>query len=223
MSTDETRLRILSAAGQMFADQGFEATTVRGISKAAQVNLASVNYHFGDKKRLYIETVRQAHQRRAGQVPLPGWSEGVTAATKLTDLVRTLLTRMIGVQGAPWETRLMMREVLRPTEACEEMVEEYFRPLFDAMLGVLDEILPHETPRPRCHQIALSIVGQCLLYRVSGEVVTMLVGKKERSSHYSVDALADHIAHFTLAALGQVPPLSNPTSPKQTPTASVRG
>lgn len=60
--TDEsgTRERILAAAGPLFAKKGFEATGVRAIASAAEVNLAAVNYHFGSKDAL-IEAVSARH------------------------------------------------------------------------------------------------------------------------------------------------------------------
>jgi len=203
MTTTDTRERLVVTAGEIFSEKGFDETTVREICTAAGANVAAVNYYFGDKQQLYLETVRRAHQRRAGQVPLPG-AESSTGhpADRLAELTETLLTRMLGTSAAPWETRLMMREVLQPTAACREMVEDYFRPLFDRFLEVLDEVLPDDTPRHRRHQVAFSIVGQCLLYRTSGEVVALLVGDDERAAHYSVAQLADHISQFTLSALG---------------------
>ena len=76
----EPRERILSAAGQEFALNGFEAATVRDICLAAGVNVAAVNYYFGDKRRLYIESVKHAHEQRVRQVPLPEWAAGTPAA-----------------------------------------------------------------------------------------------------------------------------------------------
>jgi AcrR family transcriptional regulator len=51
-----TKAKILDAAEQLFARQGFSATSLRQITTMAKVNLAAVNYHFGSKEAL-IEAV----------------------------------------------------------------------------------------------------------------------------------------------------------------------
>lgn len=206
---DDTRSRILNSAGPVFAAKGFQATTVREICQKAGVNLASVNYHFGDKERLYIETVKQAHQLRSQQIPLPEWPEGTSTQTKLAGFIRTMMTRMVGVQEAPWQTRLMTREILNPTAACTELVRDYFRPQFDRLLDILDEILPPEMPRYQRNQIGFSIVGQCLFYRVAGDVVSMLVPEDELKDHYASEQLAEHISRVCSASLGLEQPLSS--------------
>lgn len=48
----ETKARILDAAELLFAEHGFKDTSLRTITSKAGVNLASVNYHYGDKKTL---------------------------------------------------------------------------------------------------------------------------------------------------------------------------
>ena len=55
----ETRARILDAAEELFVELGLEATTLRQITGAAQVNLAAVNYHFGSKEALIQEVFRR--------------------------------------------------------------------------------------------------------------------------------------------------------------------
>ncbi|CEO39668.1 TetR/AcrR family transcriptional regulator [Photobacterium kishitanii] len=47
-----TKNRILDAAELLFAEHGFKETSLRAITTAASANLASVNYHYGDKKGL---------------------------------------------------------------------------------------------------------------------------------------------------------------------------
>lgn len=55
----DTRSRILDAAERLFMEHGFEATSMRMITGAAGVNLASVNYHFGGKEALVQEVFRR--------------------------------------------------------------------------------------------------------------------------------------------------------------------
>nr|WP_252724382.1 TetR/AcrR family transcriptional regulator [Vibrio hepatarius] len=47
-----TKDKILDVAEALFAEHGFNDTSLRAITSKAGVNLASVNYHFGDKKTL---------------------------------------------------------------------------------------------------------------------------------------------------------------------------
>ncbi len=47
-----TKNKILDSAELLFADKGFNNTSLREITSQAEVNLAAVNYHFGSKKEL---------------------------------------------------------------------------------------------------------------------------------------------------------------------------
>ncbi len=49
---NSTKEKILDVAEALFAEHGFNDTSLRTITSKAGVNLASVNYHFGDKKTL---------------------------------------------------------------------------------------------------------------------------------------------------------------------------
>lgn len=49
MATMDTTGRILDAAERLFAQQGYDGTSIRQITRQADVNVAAVHYHFGDK------------------------------------------------------------------------------------------------------------------------------------------------------------------------------
>ncbi|HNR49426.1 MAG TPA: TetR family transcriptional regulator [Bacteroidia bacterium] len=48
----DKQIHILEAAEQLFADKGFEGTSVRDIAGKAGVNLAMISYYFGSKENL---------------------------------------------------------------------------------------------------------------------------------------------------------------------------
>lgn len=209
LTAEDPRERLLSAAGREFAEHGYDAATVRDICLKAGVNIAAINYYFGDKRRLYIESVKHAHEQRAAEVPLPE-SSGRPAAERLHDFIDTTLQRMLGFSEQPWQVRLMLREVLQPTEACREMVEDYIRPHFAHLVAILDVVCAGRLPHAELRRVAMSIIGQCFLYRAAGDVVGMLVPADELTSLHAPEALADHITRFALAALGAAAPLAAP-------------
>lgn len=75
MAKLETTDQILDAAEDLFAEQGFAATSLRQITALAEVNLAAVNYHFGSKEELAksvlrrrIEPINAERRRRLDQL-----------------------------------------------------------------------------------------------------------------------------------------------------------
>ena len=54
-----TKDRILGAAEELFAQQGFAGTSLRQVTSLAAVNIAAVNYHFGSKENLVNEVFRR--------------------------------------------------------------------------------------------------------------------------------------------------------------------
>jgi AcrR family transcriptional regulator len=199
VDVDNTRQRIIEAAGEVFARKGFDAATVREICQLGRANLAAINYHFGDKRRLYIEAVKRAHMRRAEQFPLPDWAEGTSPRQKLADFVLTLLRRVISPGDTDWEGALLMREIGSPTSACRELVGDSIRPHFEMLNAIIAELAPDLSPEKR-RLTAFSVVGQCLYYRVAAPVVEMLVDEDEYA-RYQPELLADHITQFTLRGM----------------------
>jgi AcrR family transcriptional regulator len=55
-----TREKLVQAAGHVFSEHGYQATTVREIVKRSDANIAAVNYPFGDKLGLYTEVLQQS-------------------------------------------------------------------------------------------------------------------------------------------------------------------
>ena len=55
----DKREEILDVAEKLFSEQGFEAVSVREISKAAEINIAMISYYFGSKEKLYEEVINR--------------------------------------------------------------------------------------------------------------------------------------------------------------------
>ncbi len=196
----DTRTRLLAAAGPVFAAHGFDGATVREICAAADVNIASVGYYFGDKLGLYRQVIQGIRDARERRFPTP---DNITqdARQTLLKIVQTLLSRMLEADPSGWETQLMMREMHHPTPVFDSIVGEFFRPLFDRLVHTIELLMDPSAPRHTLEQLALSVVGQCLYYRVGSGVVQILIPEPERQQHYNIDTLSRHITAVTLAAI----------------------
>ena len=202
---DDTRQRLLEAAGEVFAEKGFETATVREICSKAGANLAAVNYYFGDKHHLYIEVVRYAHRDWGAKIAAVTASSLSEPSERLEDYIQGFVARLFDDCSPPWRARLMMREMAEPTPGCLVMLADYVRPLDDYLQAILEELLPEASSGER-RMVAYSIVGQCLFYKVHRPMIELISGEEEYRT-LEPARLAEHITRFTLAALGRGRPL----------------
>jgi AcrR family transcriptional regulator len=202
---EKTRQRLLEAAGEVFADQGYRQATVRDICARADANVASINYHFGDKERLYSEVLRYAHGCAIGKYPPSlGLPADAPAERRLHAFVLSFLQRLLDEGRPAWHAKIMSREMAEPTAAMDELVNQQIRPHFMYLRQVVSDLLgrkaaDEETIRLCCN----SVVGQCLFYHFGQPVLRRLFPQKVPAMK-DCGRIADHITRFTLAGLREV-------------------
>jgi AcrR family transcriptional regulator len=198
--TDQTKARLLEAAGEEFAEKGFDAATVRSICARAGVNLAAVNYHFGDKEQLYTRAVFEAHRCGTEMIPEHLLFEG-SPVEQLRRFIHHFLSNTLAVdRSGGWHHALMLRELHRPTAACRTLVDQVIRPKFERLTRILTQLRPDLEGRSLA-ATAFSVIGQCLHYRMARPIAERLIGT-EAFAQLDADFLSDHITEFTLKALG---------------------
>lgn len=197
--SDDARSRLLAAAGPVFARCGFDRATIREICGEANVNVAAVGYYFGDKMGLYRQVIRQIHERKQRRFPTPSQSE-LDARELLHSVIHTLLSRIFACDSSGWESELMMREMMQPTAIFSELVQESFRPLFVRLVETFRRLVSIEVSEHELEQLAFSVIGQCVYYRIGGGVIQILVPESSRQEHYDIDSLSRHVTGVMLAA-----------------------
>ena len=91
---DDTRARLLRAAGEVFAEVGYHSATVRQICNRAHANVALVNYHFGDKLGACTEVLQQLLPRAAEVAALDkAMNENISPEDILRVVIRTPCAR----------------------------------------------------------------------------------------------------------------------------------
>jgi TetR/AcrR family transcriptional regulator, regulator of cefoperazone and chloramphenicol sensitivity len=196
----ETRQRLLDVAGEVFAAKGFERTTVREICQRAKANIAAVNYHFGNKRKMYLAVIGHLRRRVDEQFQISSTNE--SAENRLREFVRLYLRRLLDPGRPSWHGRLLAREMSEPTFALEALIHGEIRPLYEVLQGIIRELAGDVPPRviAKC---AASVMGQMLHYHFARPVLKLIspvYGDLEKH----VEELADHVTRFSLAGIDAI-------------------
>lgn len=163
LSEGPARERILVAALQVFAEQGFDGARTREIAERAGANLGLIAYYFDGKEKLWREAVAlsfQELQAEIGDVFAARPREADDVRAQLEDLLRRFVRF---VARRPEFMRLMNDEGKRDGPRMRWLVDHHVRPMVAAMRAMLTRasaqgILPEVAPEI-LHYIALGAAG----------------------------------------------------------------
>jgi TetR/AcrR family transcriptional regulator, regulator of cefoperazone and chloramphenicol sensitivity len=213
VASEQTRARLVDAAGEMFAELGFHHTTVRQICQRAGANIAAVNYHFRDKTGLYTEVVRQSMRAARLDAVRAAFDQNAPPEQILRAVIKTRLESLRSLDLGDWHFRIFAHELAKPTPAINIVVNEAIRPLYSRMCMLLGNILGLPPDHEKTRLCAHSIIGQILFYAFARPVINRLAPEMKMSATH-IDLLADHITEFSLAYLRQANAKRRPSKTK---------
>jgi AcrR family transcriptional regulator len=197
---DDTRARLLKAAAEIFAEQGFEKATIRQICNRAAANVALINYYFGDKLELFTQVLRSSMNRSEPGQP-PRLVVAVVPEPALRQMIRMMVERAFETgDEASLRFRLMMHEFVQPTAATPRVVDEVLRPVYDRLREIVAAILGLPADHEKTRLCVHSILGQVAHYSHSTPMLTRLWPELTMTPEQR-DRIANHIADFTMAYL----------------------
>jgi TetR/AcrR family transcriptional regulator, regulator of cefoperazone and chloramphenicol sensitivity len=201
ITTPNTRTRILDVAGEVFAEMGYWHVTIREICKRATVNVAAINYHFGDKKGLYLAVLRQCRDKASQKYPFrEEGDEATPAEIRLARFVRAFLLRILGEGDYSYFGKLIAREYFEPTGALDVLVEEVMKPTFETLSIIVRDLAGAQVKEETVRLSCASVVSQCLFHYYARPVITRLFGKKALADEEK-ERIADQIAIFSTAGI----------------------
>jgi AcrR family transcriptional regulator len=213
----EARARLLTVALRLFAEKGFSKTSTREIAAAADANIASISYYFGDKAGLYRAAFTEPMGTPGDSIPrydqphftlrqsLEGFLAGFLEPMKQGDLVRLC-------------TRLHFREILEPTGMWTEEIE-CIRPAHAALVRVLSRHLGAAKADDAIHRLAFSIAGLGVQMFAYHDVVSA-IRPGLIASPAAIDTWAAQLIDFAEAMVAQEAarrntPTRQPTTPSK--------
>jgi len=140
---NKTRLILISAAGKLFAQNGYDGTSIRDICTEAKTNIAAISYHFGDKIGLYKAVIKFGIDLEKKLFPLPIQKDDEEPQCLLCRQIESILHRIKGSPESRWYDQIVKREILFPQKNIGNVIDEYcIKPDYDMFTATLRLIEP---------------------------------------------------------------------------------
>lgn len=201
LSADElTRIRLLEAAGPIFAAEGFHGAKIRDICARAGANVAAVNYHFGDKLGLYSEVLRYSASAAVIDPDLLPNAIGVRPEAKLRGFVRMMIESVFKATRPGWYMKLVLQEMTHPTPAIDDLVRHFIRPRSRLLCELIGSMIGQPANARVTQMCSHSVVGQARHYLIANVVIER-VWPEFTFTAEELEELIDHITVFSLAGI----------------------
>jgi TetR/AcrR family transcriptional regulator, regulator of cefoperazone and chloramphenicol sensitivity len=163
-----TPQKIIEAAGQVFADKGFNAATGKEICQRAGVNTAAINYHFGGVDSLYTAVLHEARNRLvATEAVVAAVAGRPTAEAKLEALVTALVRGICKPTRSSWAIRVLGREIVTPSAPAEAFwKDKAMTTRFQILRGIVSELTGLPENHPTVSRGCISVMGPMLMLLV---------------------------------------------------------
>ena len=176
---------ILNESIPLFAQYGFSGVSIRQVTNAVGISIATLYYHFPDKKTLYLKSIEYAFSDKA---------EGITdviniPGTKEERLKLFVLRFTELISNDPNFRLLLQRELLDADHSrLQLLAEQVFKKQFQNVLDLTKEISPECDP----HLMAISIIGLILFHLETTPIRAALL-PEGRETQNETEVIANHV------------------------------
>jgi AcrR family transcriptional regulator len=204
---NETQVRILDAAEELFMQHGFEGASMRMLTAGAGVNLAAINYHFGSKDALIEAVFRRRldpmNVERIAQ--LDGLEQEASGAPLAAEaIIRAFIgasLRMIedARGGGRNFIRLLGRAYTEPAKPIRALIGQMYAPTMERFKAAFVKALP-DLPKDELVWRMHFMFGTLAYTLAATDTVQLIAGAKPED-RYDARLLEDRLTAFMAAGL----------------------
>jgi TetR/AcrR family transcriptional regulator, regulator of cefoperazone and chloramphenicol sensitivity len=201
----KTQLQLLEAAGQEFAEKGFDRTTAKEICERAGINTAAVNYYFGGIEGLHAAVLEEARNRLVSADAISAAVAGKSdAKAKLEAVLNVVAEALTGPLSSSWVFAVLGRELVSPSPSMLETKEKVILPRARLLRQFVAELMKLPEDHPAVARGCVSLMAPiCMLIladrRHLGRALPALGLKSDDGP-----SLARHLFRYALAGLEAV-------------------
>jgi AcrR family transcriptional regulator len=200
--SEVTRERIMKAAERLFAERGYDGTSIRAIVAKARVNQAAINYHFEGKDGLYREVLRAAFRAMIeDQLAHAAETKAMSREEALYAFLRRQLHPLMGRDEYSRHMRIFNWETVRPTPVFRALLSEEAAPFMGLAADLIARFMPG-ADRRTITVASIWLMGQCSVFLRNRETLAQPpVGLVLDDA--MVDWLSQQIGNWVVGGLGR--------------------
>ena len=170
--SDHTREAIIKAAVHLFAEKGFDGTSVRDIVTKARVNQAAINYHFKTKDGLYLEVLRTAFDKLMTDGGFdPETLKSLSREEALRSFLRQQLRPLLFRDELSRYIRLFAWESAHPSKTFLKFMATNTMSYMTAAVDIVRRFMPKGADHRSALCAAIWLMGQCNVFVRSRELL----------------------------------------------------
>jgi AcrR family transcriptional regulator len=193
-----TRERLLEAAGELFAADGYAQTTAKAIADRAEVSLTLVNYYFGGREGLYRAVLIEAHRRLAKLSDLRNLAASELPATAKLRVLIYGLVRPATKHQPGWHINVLAKEIFAPSANFPVLYEAEVPPKLAIIKRILSDITAIPVDDPALVRCVISVLAPCSMLLVAARGAP---GPLDEVRRMPREAIINHLHTYALAGL----------------------
>ena len=210
---NESHERIVQAATLLFAERGYHGVSARQLAEAVGLNIATVHYHTGGKRELYLSVIRRLYEQEQALVmsvldaqPVEAWTDPARLWTALTSLADALVDFL---DQRPERARLYIHRWLDAADEMTPVEAELSLALHHPLLDVLQRGQGAGAIRPDVdiELFLRSFTWLLFSYFVTGPI-DWRVWRGDPHAPESLAAFRDYLRDYLARMLG-ISPMTN--------------
>ena len=183
MSTDK-KDHIMTAAIELFAEKGFEGTSIRELATKADVNVAMVNYYFGTKDKLFEAILEQKATFMRGRMDEIASNTKLNEIEKIDAIVESYVGRIL---SQPLFHRVLHQELLMgERDVLQQNIVKAFVRNTHILKSIIEQGIKKKIFRKVDPELTMAtLIGTINQVMLSKAMCTMLVDREESFDPYT--------------------------------------
>jgi AcrR family transcriptional regulator len=191
MSIDKKE-HIMDVAVTLFAEKGFEGTSIRDLAHQADVNIAMINYYFGSKEKLFVALLENKARFMREKIDAVQNDHSLTEIEKINFIIDGYVTRFL---SQPAFHRVLQQELLVTNrEILHQNVIELFTKNTQDVVSIIEKGIRKKIFKKVDPQLLFaSIIGTINQVMLSRSMCNIILNKDPGSDPYQDPELKKRI------------------------------